>query len=102
MSPMNFNGSRSSYGLFQASTNFEREFSRLLTAAVINQRFRDMLLSDPARALATGYAGEAFLLGGEEHEKVVSIHASSLEDFARQLNLIQVSSPASLALAAGD
>ena len=97
MSPLNFNGSRSSYG-----ANFEREFSRLLTAAVINTRFREMLLSDPARALAMGYAGEAFLLGGDERDKVASIHASSLEEFARQLNLIQVSTSMSIGLAAGD
>jgi hypothetical protein len=96
MTPLSFNTSRSSYG-----ANFEREFSRLLTAAVINQRFREMLLSDPAQALAAGFAGEAFALGGEERDQVASIHASSLEDFARQLNLIQTAFVTSLSVTSG-
>jgi hypothetical protein len=76
--------------LFSARTSngpsFEKESSRLLTAAVVNRRFRQMLLSDPGRALASGYGGEAFHLGSDEKESISSIRASSLEDFARQLN----------------
>ncbi len=97
MSPLSFFHSNSS-----ASPSFQRESSRILTAAVINQRFRQMLLTDPGRALACGYGGEAFHLGLEEKDRVSSIRASSLEDFAKQLTQIQELPSASLACFAGD
>ena len=81
MSPQNLFGTRTSNG-----PSFEKESSRLLTAAVVNRRFRQMLLSDPGRALASGYGGEAFYLRSDEKESISRIRASSLEDFARQLN----------------
>ncbi len=59
--------------------------SRLLAAAVINREFRDLLLSDPERALAQGYQGETFDLDYYERSKVLSVRASSLTDFALQL-----------------
>jgi hypothetical protein len=68
---------------------FEKESSRLLTAAVVNRRFRQMLLSNPAQALALGYGGEAFHMRNEEKARIASIQASSLEDFAKQLNQIK-------------
>jgi dihydrodipicolinate synthase/N-acetylneuraminate lyase len=61
------------------------ELSRLVTAAVVNQRFCNLLLSSPMVALAAGYNGESFHLTLEERELVVSIRASSLTDFATQL-----------------
>jgi hypothetical protein len=61
------------------------EISRLLTAAVVNRGFCTLLLTNPARALASGYKGEAFRLGAEEQDLVLSIRAKSLDDFARQL-----------------
>jgi hypothetical protein len=61
------------------------ELSRLLTAAVVNQRFCKLLLSNPASALASGYNGESFRLGKEESDFILSIQAKSLADFARQL-----------------
>ena len=61
------------------------EFSRLLTAAVVNQRFCKLLLSNPASALASGYNGESFRLGKEERDFILSIQAKNLADFARQL-----------------
>jgi hypothetical protein len=61
------------------------EINRLLTAAVINKRFRALLLNDPARALATGFNGENFRLAKEERERVLAIKAQSLADFANQL-----------------
>jgi hypothetical protein len=61
------------------------EVSRLLTAAVINTKFRTLLLSDPARALATGFNGETFRFTIEEHDRILSIKAHSLADFANQL-----------------
>lgn len=61
------------------------EISRLLSAAVINKGFRDLLLSDSARALAQGYYGEEFSLDFDQKTLVLSIQAESLSDFARQL-----------------
>jgi len=56
--------------------------SRLITAAVINQSFRSLLLSNPEKALTTGYNGETFRLDRDERELVLSIRATSLSDFA--------------------
>ena len=61
------------------------EISRLLSAAVINKGFLDLLLSDPARALAQGYYGEEFSLDFDQKALVLSIQAESLSDFACQL-----------------
>ena len=61
------------------------EISRLLSAAVINKGFRDLLLSDPARALAQGYYGEKFSLDNEQEALVLSVQAESLTDFAQQI-----------------
>ena len=59
--------------------------SRLLAAAVINRDFRDLLLSDPERALDQGYQGESFNLDYREKRLVLSVRAGSLTDFALQL-----------------
>ena len=68
------------------STNYSRpEVSRLLTAAIINQSFRKMLLNDPAKAIAGGYSGERFQMNSTEKHQVTSIHASTLAEFATQL-----------------
>lgn len=69
----------------KASAASGREISRLLTAAVINQSFCNLLLTNPASALAKGYNGEAFRLEREERDRVISIQARSLADFALQL-----------------
>ena len=69
----------------KASAACGREISRLLTAAVVNQTFCHLLLTNPASALAKGYNGEGFKLGREERDRVLSIQARSLADFALQL-----------------
>ena len=61
------------------------EISRLLTAAVINEGFRKMLLTNPELALNRGYKGESFHLSKEERSRITSIHATSLTDFAAQI-----------------
>ena len=44
-----------------AVSAFQRqEISRVLTAAVINEKFRNLLLANPDQALAKGYRGEPF------------------------------------------
>jgi hypothetical protein len=64
----------------------EREYSRIMTAAVVSERFRKLLLSNPRLAIKSGYGGEAFNLATEESERISSIKATSLAEFARQMN----------------
>ncbi len=56
--------------------------SRLITAAVVNQGFCRLLLTNPEKAISSGYNGETFRLDGREKELILSIQASSLADFA--------------------
>jgi hypothetical protein len=81
----------------KTSTACGREISRLLTAAIVNQSFCHLLLTNPASALAKGYNGEAFRLEHEERDRVLSIQAHSLADFALQLT----GSPTSRSVKAG-
>jgi len=61
------------------------EFSRILSAAVINQKFRDLLLNDPDRAVSRGFNGESFNLSSKEKKELSSLQGLSLADFASQL-----------------
>jgi len=61
--------------------------NQLLAAALINERFREMLLSHPARAIASGYSGQTFLLTAQEQDLVLGIRAGRLEDFAAEISL---------------
>ena len=61
------------------------EYSRILTAAVINQQFRDMLLEDPDTAVSRGFNGENFNLSSKEKNELSSLKGLSLSDFASQL-----------------
>lgn len=60
--------------------------SRLLSAAVINRSFRELLLSDPARALSQGFQGEKFPLDRAEQSLILSIQAETLGDLAAQIS----------------
>jgi hypothetical protein len=64
----------------------EREYSRILTAAVVNEKFRKLLLTNPEVAIRKGFGGEAFNLAKDEAERLSEIRAISLADFARQMN----------------
>ncbi len=64
------------------------EYSRILSAAVINAGFRQMLLKDPVKAVCSGYSGENFNLNNDDKSRLASIHAASLADFAAQLSNI--------------
>jgi hypothetical protein len=59
--------------------------NQLLCAAAINRQFREVLLRDPAQALATGYQGQTFALTPEERQVVTGIQAEQLADFAAQV-----------------
>ncbi|MBP9041071.1 MAG: hypothetical protein KBF64_04780 [Anaerolineaceae bacterium] len=64
----------------------EREYSRILTAAVVNEKFRKLLLTNPGLAIKNGFGGEAFHLGADEANRIASIRVSTLAEFARQMN----------------
>ena len=59
--------------------------SRLLAAAVINKKFRNLLLTHPEEALRKGFQGERFQLSGRDRRRVLAIRARDLADFALQL-----------------
>jgi hypothetical protein len=61
------------------------EISRLLAAAVVNPKFRHLLLEDPEMALEAGFQGESFSFTDEGRDLIKSIRACSLPDLAGQL-----------------
>ncbi len=61
------------------------ELSRLLTAATVSKKFRHLLLTNPAQALANGYNGEVFHLDAQDLDRIMSIQALTLREFAQQL-----------------
>ena len=70
----------------QVMSAYQRqEISRILTAAVINENFRKLLLTNPDKALAAGYRGEPFHRAKEERSQLVAIRANSLAEFAAQI-----------------
>ncbi len=46
------------------TADYSKELNRILSAAVVSRRFRNLLLSDAAAALHSGYNGETFELSG--------------------------------------
>ncbi len=62
------------------------DLSRLLAAAVVSRQFCHLLLTDPARAINQGYAGESFSLSSEDYNLVISAQASNLPELAQQLS----------------
>ncbi len=68
-----------------ASALPRQEISRILTAAVINESFRNLLLANPDQALSSGYRGVPFHLAKEERTRLASIRATSLAEFAAQI-----------------
>jgi hypothetical protein len=68
----------------------EREYSRILSAAVVNSNFCKLLLTDPEKAILGGFAGEDFNLAIEDTKKLSLIRAGSLAEFAIQMNNLMV------------
>jgi len=62
------------------------EYSRILSAAVINKNFREKLLNDPARAIAKGFNGESFHLTDDEKKRLVSLKGLTLPEFALHIS----------------
>jgi hypothetical protein len=93
---MNTKTQKSDVGSMNSSRTHQ-EYSRILTAAVINMQFRQLLLTNPGKAIETGYGGEVFYLAREEKKRVAAIRATTLADFASQLNQVLSQAPAALA-----
>jgi hypothetical protein len=79
-------------------SKMNEEYSRILTAAVVNNQFRTLLLTNPGKAIESGYAGETFYLAREEKKKVAAIRATSLADFAAQLSQVLEYSPVAVSM----
>jgi hypothetical protein len=68
------------------SANEQSGLHRLLAAAVVNSQFREVLLSEPEMALASGYLGQTFSLTDQEKTVISNVRAKNLTDFAQQVN----------------
>ena len=77
-----------------AMNDFESKLNRLIAAAVVNQSFRHTLLTNPANALI-GYGNERFAFTRTEREQILSIHATTLEEFADQVQQLVDQEPES-------
>lgn len=62
--------------------------SKLFEAAVVNQQFCQLLLSQPEAALRQGYLGNSFDLTLEEQALIISIQANSLPELAQQVTAV--------------
>ena len=58
------------------------ELSRLLSAALVSQQFKQMVLQQPERALAEGYMGQHFDLDAVDRAIVCSRQANTLQELA--------------------
>lgn len=67
------------------SSQAKSDLNRVLSAAVVSRSFRNALLNDPAKAIAGGYLGEQFHLSSKTRQRISSMRAVSLTDFAAQL-----------------
>lgn len=56
-----------------------------MVAAVVNLKFRHLLLTDAAQAITLGYQGETFHFSPSERQLLLSIKARTLEEFALKL-----------------
>ena len=64
----------------------QKEVSYLLSAAVVNRRFAECLMTDRAQALDIGYAGRRFQFSHADRERILGIRASTFQEFAGELH----------------
>jgi hypothetical protein len=60
------------------------EISRLLSAALVDRQFCNLLLTRPDIALTNGYSGESFHLSSKERQFFLSAKSVSLTDLAER------------------
>ena len=63
--------------------------NRLLAAAVVSVNFRQLLLTEPDRALVEGFQGEFFPLNHQERTLLLNAQANSLKEFALKISTFQ-------------
>jgi hypothetical protein len=61
------------------------EISRIMTAAVVNLKFRRDLLTNPMNAIEHGFGEETFILEQEQADQLSKIQAKTLEEFATKI-----------------
>ncbi len=61
------------------------ELNRLLCAAVVSKRFRNVLISNPEIAVSSGYQGESFNLSEEDRSWLYSMRPANLVDLAANI-----------------
>ncbi|HEX7557518.1 MAG TPA: hypothetical protein VF338_12890 [Leptolinea sp.] len=77
----------------------QAEFGRLVHAAIINSRFRQMLLTNPQCTIEKGYFGESFHFSNEMKEQINHIRVGTLEEFSSQvLQIVDAPSFAEMAV----
>ena len=62
----------------------QTEMCLLINAALVDQRFCNLLLRDPSTALENGFYGRRFRLSARELQFVLTVKATSLTSFAAQ------------------
>jgi hypothetical protein len=72
------------------------ELNRMLSAAVVSKSFRNMLLTNPEIAVASGYQGETFNLSPEDQNWLYSIRPANLVDLAANMVAYQQESKVNL------
>jgi hypothetical protein len=60
------------------------EMSRILSAALVDRQFCELLLKNPDLAISNGYNGESFVLSANERQFVEDTSFSSLPDLAQR------------------
>jgi len=81
----NFSAGRIETDRPQSVRAFDREVSRLLSAAVVSRSFARTLLSDPGEALETGYQGHVFTFTDPERQILISLEAETIQEFAAEV-----------------
>ena len=66
----------------QADQARSGEISRLLSAALVDRQFCNLLLTKPDLALANGYCGESFQLSPKDRQFFLASKSNSLADLA--------------------
>jgi hypothetical protein len=59
--------------------------THILSVALVSEKFRDLLLTDPERALNEGEQGQPFPLAPADRKRILAIEADSLEALAAQI-----------------
>jgi hypothetical protein len=66
-------------------TNTHAGLGSLFAAAVVSRSFRELLLTNPERALQQGYMGKRFALNAEDTALITAINARTLPELAQQV-----------------